>query len=456
MTAALTTRVDDRGRATAQRLATYRLGITEPSAPAPRALEIAQSVVRIGAHAGNDVVLADDTVSRIHAEIVLEAAGFRLRDLGSTNGTTVDGLRVVDVYLPPTCTVRIGRCALEFRALGAVTEVALPEEERFGELVGRSAEMRALFGTLAQVAATDFTVLVRGESGTGKERVAEAIHAASPRRGGPLVVFDCAAIPASLVESELFGHEKGAFTGAVTRRVGCLEAADGGTLFLDEVGELPLELQPKLLRALERREVRPLGATEARRVDVRFVAATHRELAEAVNAGTFREDLYYRLAVVRVRVPPLRRRREDLPLLLRHLLERATRDGERARALEARLSDGDWIRLAAHPWPGNVRELRNVVERLVAFEGDLGRALDLGERVVGRSDAATSGGDRLAVPVELAFDEDWLEQRATIHDAIERAYFTAMLRRHGDNVTHAAEAAGLDRAYFRRLAKKWR
>ena len=455
---ALTVELSTQGRALLARYATYELRITEPGRR-ERVLHVRQPSLRIGSHQSCELPLSDPGASRIHAEIALEPKGFRLRDLGSTNGTFVNGVEIIDAYLPKTATLSIGKSSLEFRALPEQIEEALPPEDGLGPLVGKSAAMLSLFQTVRRVAGSDFTVLVQGESGTGKELVAETIHAESARRAGPFVVFDCAAAPPGLIESELFGHERGAFTGAATRRSGLLEQANGGTIFLDEIGELPLELQPKLLRALEKREVRPVGGSETKKLDVRVIAATHRELAQAVNAGTFREDLYYRLAVVRVEIPPLRSRLEDLELLIPAILSRALPEAGAAEALLRQLSEATWARLRAHRWPGNVRELRNVVERMVVFAGDVNAALDPLASVAhsgGSSVAAKTEGDHIEAQVQLRLDAPWLPQKAALVEALERRYFEETLERCGGSITKAAASAQIDRAYFRRMLKKYR
>jgi transcriptional regulator of acetoin/glycerol metabolism len=296
-----------------------------------------KGALRCGAAAGNDVVLAHPTVSRVHAELEAEADGVRVRDLGSTNGTRVNGVAVGDALAAPGMTVTFGEVALAVERLGDVQE-PLSAQARFGPLVGASAPMRALFSTMEQVAASNATVLLQAESGCGKELVARALHDASPRKSGPWVVLDCAGVAPTLIESALFGHEKGAFTGANARKLGCFEEANGGTLFIDEIAELPLDQQPRLLRALESREVRRVGGNQPIPVDVRVIAATHVDLARAVNEGLFREDLYFRLAVIRLRIPPLRERLEDLPVLVRHLLVELTHDETKAEAMMSGMS----------------------------------------------------------------------------------------------------------------------
>ncbi|MGF1466659.1 MAG: sigma 54-interacting transcriptional regulator [Sandaracinaceae bacterium] len=439
-----------------RRLRAYRLEVFTPGLP-PREQEVTEARVRVGSRGGADIEVDDPKVSRLHLELRIDEHGYRLTDLGSTNGTFVDGVRALDVYLRPEARIRVGDSELRLRPLDREVEVPLADGDRFGPLLGRSVAMREVFALLARAARSDATILVEGESGTGKELVAEAVHAASPRAGGPFVVFDCAAIPADLLESELFGHERGAFTGATTRRLGRLEEADGGTLFLDELGELPLELQPKLLRALERREVRRLGGTTSRTVDVRLVAATNRDLAQAVNQGAFREDLYYRLAVVRVVLPPLRERPDDIPLLVEHLIGRALpHDPERAADLVASLSAPNLARLKAHPWPGNVRELANLIERtLVLSGGDDPVSLEpptlRGEAAAGPAEPPAGG-----VESEVDLDRPFSALKQEVVARFEAAYLRRQLARFDGNFSRAAAASSLDRMYFKRLLRKHR
>jgi transcriptional regulator with GAF, ATPase, and Fis domain len=290
--------------------------------------------------------------------------------------------------------------------------------------------MRQLFTLLERIAPTEDTVLVEGETGTGKELVAEAIHEQSQRAAGPFIVFDCSAVSEGVLESELFGHLRGAFTGAVADRLGAFEAADGGTLFLDEIGELPIQLQPKLLRAIERGEIRPVGDTNPRRIDVRIVAATNRNLADEVSRGRFREDLFYRIAVVSLRLPPLRERLDDVPLLVDHFVEQLRR-GRR----DAQVPESAQRAFRAHAWPGNVRELRNAVARSLS----LGHYAEVQPAAVGEVD--------LSVPLKVARDR--------VAEAHERAYLREALRRAGGNVTHAAEIAGVSRRFIQRAMKRY-
>ena len=403
-------------------------------------LEVERETVVAGAATGCDLVLTDPAVSSRHFELTATRAGFVLTDLGSTNGTTVEGLRVGSCRLDAATSIQIGRTRIRFSPARGSVEVPLSAADRFGSLLGGSAAMRRAFAVLERVAATDATVLLEGESGTGKELAAQSLHAASPRAEGPLVVVDCGAIPEGLVESELFGHERGAFTGADRSRQGSFEAASGGTVLLDEIGELPLAVQPKLLRVLESRRVKRVGSTGSIPVDVRVVAATNRDLAAEVAAGRFREDLYYRLAVVRVEVPPLRRRREDIPALVRHFVERLAPETGPADPFGPELL----AMLERHDWPGNVRELRNVVERLLVLP-------ELGPEALGASAREPcEEGSFMASLLSRPFHEartEWTER-------FEKVYLKGRLAASGGVVLRAAEAAGIPRQTFHRLMRK--
>jgi DNA-binding NtrC family response regulator len=319
--------------------------------------------IGIGSAPDNALVLDDHTVSRHHAEVLAVAEGFLLRDRGSTNGTFLDGHRVKEAFLTSGCQVRFGGTSMVFQP--RTEDLLVPPEsaDTCGGLLGRSLAMRQLFGVIRRVASSEVSVVLWGETGTGKEVAARAIHEASRRADGPFAVLDGSALDRDLISSELFGHEAGAFTGAVATRQGAFELAQGGTLFLDEVGELPLDLQPKLLRALEQREIKRLGGTRSIRIHCRVIAATHRDLMAMVREGRFRQDLYYRLAQVVVRIPPLRDRGEDVPLLAERFLARAAGSGQGP----TRFSPAALALLARAELPGNVRELRNVVERACAM-----------------------------------------------------------------------------------------
>ncbi|MSP61377.1 MAG: sigma 54-dependent Fis family transcriptional regulator [Myxococcales bacterium] len=392
----------------------------------------------IGTHSNNDLQLADKSVSRYHLELKLREGGLHVSDVGSTNGTFHGPARIQSVLFAGPARLRVG-LHTEIEIFPDDIAVAVPRfaGDRFGEAVGGSPAMRALFALLERAAPTEATLLLEGETGTGKELLATAVHRLSARARGPFLVVDCGALPADLIGSELFGHARGAFTGADAAKRGLIEAADGGTLFLDEIGELPIALQPQLLRVLEKREVRPLGENRAHRVSIRIVAATHRDLAAAVRAGQFREDLYFRLAVVRARVPPLRERAGDLPLLVRHLLANLGR--EDFIVPEAVLS-----RLAAHDWPGNVRELRNVIERGVTLA-----MVDLDS-----STTSEQGAPVGAVPRDV-LERPFKEAKGLLIEAFEREYLVHLLERHRGNISRAAQEAGIDRNYIHRLVKKY-
>ncbi|MEZ4436150.1 MAG: sigma-54 dependent transcriptional regulator [bacterium] len=313
--------------------------------------------------------------------------------------------------------------------------------------------MREIFAVLERVAPTDMTVLIEGESGTGKELVADAIHQHSKRERGPLVVFDCSAVAPNLIESELFGHVKGAFTGATGSRAGAFERAHGGTLFLDELGELPLDLQPKLLRALEQRQVRPVGGDRPIQIDARIVAATNRNLQKEVEAGNFRQDLYYRLAVIRVALPPLRRRVEDIPLLVRHFLGDLDL-GDR----DVQVGYDTILKLQRHKWPGNVRELRNFVERaaLLATDNRLETRYlmppSFGDT---RTEQPPEADNPTAVALaELDVDLPFKDAKARLIESFERAYWGKLLEKTGGNISAAARVAGIHRKSAEYLLKK--
>jgi transcriptional regulator with PAS, ATPase and Fis domain len=386
----------------------------------------------LGSHQSNDLVVNDTSVSRFHCELRADHEGVRIRDLGSSNGTIVDGMQVVEAWLRHGSHVRVGRTTLQFELATETNRLPIAAEREFGSLVGASALMRSTFALLQRAAASDVTVLIEGETGTGKEGAAESIHAASTRRDQPFLVLDCSAIPVNLLESELFGHEKGAFTGAASRRLGIFEAAHEGTVFLDEIGELPSDLQPKLLRVLERREIRRLGSNAHQAVDVRVVAATNRDLRSEVNAGRFRADIYFRLAVLKISMPPLRERPEDIPILVERIVDSLTTDlPTRERLLEPHFL----ARLSRCAWPGNVRELRNFLERCLVLD----EQLLPGER------AGSAGTDTIDPTVSYA------EARRRALDSFERRYLDALLRHHGGRVASAARAAGIDRVYLYRL-----
>ncbi|MFO0554452.1 MAG: sigma 54-interacting transcriptional regulator [Polyangiaceae bacterium] len=412
------------------------------SAPRGKKQEIALGVAPlvIGSDPECDVVVDDPRVSRRHCEVRREGGAVLVRDLGSKNGTFVEKIAVREAFLEPKAHVSIGSARLVLEAQRGSTHLELSRGVNFGQALGASLAMRALFANLERAAATDETIVLLGESGTGKELLARAIHDVSQRRNAPFVVFDCSAVAPTLLEAELFGYMRGAFTGAVQAHAGVFEQAHGGTLFIDELGELPGDLQPKLLRALEARQVRRIGATEWLHVDVRIVAATHRDLRARVAQKQFREDLYYRLAVVEALVPPLRDRRDDIPLLVEHFLERM----QPPRSW-ADLPPNAAEMLRAHDWPGNVRELRNTVARLLLFP----QSTPAPASSPSGQPRPNSGNDPAVFALPLR------EAREVMVEQFERAYIAAKLAEHGGNVSRAAEAMRVSRQFLHRLLERY-
>ena len=399
----------------------------------------------VGAGRECDLVLDDPQVSRRHAELALAPEGIRVRDLGSTNGTYWQGTRLTEAVVPFGSQIRIGAAAIRFLTIDAPV-ITPSERRRFGGMVGTSLAMRELFAILELAAPTDATVLLEGESGTGKEMAARALHDHSARARIPLVVVDCSAISESLIDSHLFGHVRGAFTGAEQNRKGAFVEAAGGTVFLDEIGELPLSAQAKLLRVLEARTVQPVGSDRPVPVDARVVAATHRDLARLVEEKQFRFDLFYRLAVVHVALPPLRERPDDLPELIRLFYE--------GRGVDPGPIAGDNLtRLERYAWPGNVRELRNVLERAWTMAGPGGAPFAALRLWMPSSVEAPHGaGGRVLELIDTALPfkeakERWL-------DLFERRYLEGVFATHGENISRAALHAGINRRHFRNLLRK--
>jgi len=403
-----------------------------------REKELLERVV-VGTAPSADVVLSDRAVSRLHAELEPRDDGLWVRDLGSRNGTFVEGIRVIAANVPNGTKLQLGRTEIAIRYREQPSPVELWPSAQFGGLVGASVAMRELFAKLSRIAQSSASVLIEGETGTGKELAAKALHDASPRASGPFVVIDCGALPETLLEAELFGHAKGAFTGAVTARPGAIEEAEGGTVFLDEIGELPLAMQPKLLRVLESRTIRRIGETQHRAVDVRFISATHRDLRTLANNRAFREDLYFRLAVLPLTLPPLRERPGDIPLLVEHLLSRD----------DAGVASPDLLRdLASRPWFGNVRELRNFLERATTLGAP--EALSLAASDAAKPD---EGEWRPKLP------RRWLELplrdlREQVGALVDQEYLARLLQRCDQNVAQAATMAGVNRTYLYRLLAK--
>jgi transcriptional regulator with PAS, ATPase and Fis domain len=400
-----------------------------------------RSELSIGTAEGNSLVLTDSAVSRHHCTITVTDRGFLLRDLDSTNGTFLQSFRVEAAYLEPGATITAGVTSLRFQPLDERLEEPLSAQIRFGAVLGKSVSMRRIFGLLTKIAPTDATVLLEGETGTGKGLVARTIHQESQRASGPFVVVDCGSIPPTLIESELFGYVKGAFTGATADRAGAFETAKGGTIFLDEIGELPLELQPKLLRALEERVIKRVGSQQPVGLDVRVIAATNRDLRQAVNRGSFRSDLFYRLDIMRLRIPPLRERREDVRMLVTHFFHDLSGDTSQGppRALAETLERYDW--------PGNVRELRSAVERAV-ITGD--PALWAG--LMSSDPVPPASG---ANPYEFDPSLSFRDAKAMATAGWERWFVTELMARNENNLSKAARAAKMDRSHLRQLVKRY-
>jgi len=407
--------------------------------------------VKIGTFKGCEFQLSDKTVSRTHCEIKTVEDGFILRDDGSTNGTMMDGYKVREIYLKPGTIFHVGKTALRFQPLSERIEIPLSKENRFGNVLGVSVKMREVFGVLEKIAPTDLTVLIEGETGTGKEVVARAIHQYSTRKNKAFIVVDCGAIPRNLIESELFGHEKGSFTGASEQRKGAFELASNGTIFLDELGELPIDLQPKLLRALENREIRRIGSPSPIHIDLRVIAATNRNLMEMVTNNTFREDLFFRLAVAKIRIPALRERKEDVPSLVETFLTNLSADA--AADIEGTpraftVTERGVQALMAYHWPGNVRELRNVIERAV-FLSETG-IVDVSDIMLDPRQAQGSQGGSASYDLDMPFKD----AKTKIVESFERAYLRNLLTRNKGNISRSAREAEIERKYLKDLMKK--
>ncbi|MEA2696137.1 MAG: hypothetical protein QOI66_408 [Myxococcales bacterium] len=411
-----------------------------PSAGAVHIIDLRDC--RIGKAQANDVRLADPSASRFHCVIEWTPRGLLLRDLGSTNGTQVGGCFVQSAYLSPMVPIQIGASTLRLssleRPLGAT---GLKPAEYDPRILGSSEAIQKVMSLLPRIARAGFIVLLEGETGTGKTLLAEMIHQAGPKAAAPFVSVDCGSIPPNLIESELFGHERGAFTGAAERRIGAFEAANGGTVFLDEIGELPLALQPKLLRVLEERVIKRVGGQKSINVDMKIIAATNRDLQKEVASGQFRADLYYRLDSLRIRLPPLRERREDIPGLIEKFARRVQSD------VNPNFVQKLILTLARRPdWPGNVRELRNAVEKAILL-GDVTPGLITEETERVRGLAVENGGR--------------FQSGTSFHDAKERAvaawereFLQSLLSHSAGNLSHAARVAQMDRSHLRELLRR--
>jgi DNA-binding NtrC family response regulator len=389
----------------------------------------------VGSADGNDLVLDDPTVSRYHVELSRAEHGILVVDNGSTNGTGYEGAILTRATVRPGAVLTLGKSRVRVDD-GARITLELLEGDELAGMRGRTAVMRRLMARIGKAARSETPALLIGESGTGKELVARALHEEGARKDGPFVTVDCGALSPSLVASELFGHEKGAFTGADRQHVGAFERAHGGTIFLDEIGELGADLQPALLGVLERGRFRRVGGRKEVEIDVRVVAATHRDLRAEVNSGAFRLDLYYRLAVVVLSIPALRDRPEDVPLLIEHFLREAGFSG----SISEIFSPDAMSALARHRWPGNVRELRNVVEATLA----MGEAPAL--------DTSVPGGPLAGSSADL--DRAYKDARRALLDDFEARYVARLLERTGGNVSAAAREAQMDRTYLIKLIQR--
>ncbi|HHH29834.1 MAG TPA: FHA domain-containing protein [Polyangiaceae bacterium] len=407
-----------------------------------RVVTVDHEILSVGTADRNDLVVSDHAVSRYHLELVRLDRGVRVVDLGSTNGTFVANVQLERGVVQPGSVLTIGQTRLNVRG-GEQTTVPLYDKDHFGGLLGRTPVMRRLMARLAKVATKDVAVLLIGESGTGKEVIARALHEGSARADGPFVTVDCGALSPHLVATELFGHERGAFTGAERTHQGAFELADGGTLFLDEIGELPKELQSYLLGAIERRMVRRVGGESDLEVDVRIVSATNRDLRSEVNAGRFRLDLFHRIAVASFQVPPLRERPDDIPLLVERFLSEID-----PRATLDEVAPADVLaRLAHHGWPGNVRELRNLVEASLA----MGETLEIGDDSL----AATTPDTVLSMAtLDRLAGLTYRNARRTVVEAFERGYLTRLLERTQGNVSQAAREARMNRSHLSEVVNR--
>lgn len=397
--------------------------------------------IYVGASDLCDLTLSDRTVSRRHLRLEPSPVGVLARDEQSRNGTWLGEARIREAELAVGQTLRVGSSVLRLEAElkpGAEQEAPaeLPHVTSFGRFVGAATVLQPTYDQLRRAAASDVTVLIEGESGSGKELLAEALHERSERAEGPFVVVDCGSLPSTLVESELFGHERGAFSGASEQRAGAFEQAEGGTVFLDEIGELPLSMQTRLLRVLDRRQIKRVGSSQWISVNTRFLAATNRNLEREVEESRFRLDLFHRLSAVLIRVPPLRERLSDLELLVREI--------EASLPVEEPLDKEALQRMRSYNWPGNVREVRNYVERAHLL-GDTANSAS--PWAVEKSKDTVPPSLREIAGAGLPFRQ----ARAQILGLFIQAYTDSMLERHDGNVSAAARSAGVARRHFQRL-----
>lgn len=413
-----------------------------------------KKTIKVGKRADNDIVINDRTVSRDHFEIqVNDNNQYVLKDMNSTNGTTINGMKVKEAFLSQGDLIEVGESKIEFQTYDENVQIEPSAKNEFGDMVGKSKKMRQIFGILERISPSQATVIIEGETGTGKELIARAIHDNSLRKDKPFVVFDCSAVSPNLIESELFGHTKGSFTGANKDRMGAFEAANGGTIFLDEIGELSLDLQPKLLRALEQREIKRVGSTKTIQLDVRVLSATNRNLKDEVKNGQFREDLYYRLSVVKIGAPPLRERLEDIPLIVEKILSAARFNKKPDGTFYVTRVEDDALKiLQRYQWPGNVRELNNIIERAVSFSEN---GVIKGAHLQFVFSEAESGEEATVRLQNIDMEKPFKEAKAQVVESFEKEYLQELLDRNNGNVSKASREAKIDRKHLRNLLIKY-
>jgi transcriptional regulator with GAF, ATPase, and Fis domain len=408
----------------------------------------------IGSSDSCDLQLQDTAVSRKHCIINSDGHTFSIQDTNSTNGSFLCELRIMHAYLTPGSELRLGNTRLLFSPALELADIPLSQNNHFGSAIGASDAMRRIFYLAESYAPTDATIMLTGETGTGKEIFAEEIHKHSKRADKPFVVIDCTSISRDIVESELFGHIKGAFTGATSDRPGAFESADGGTVFLDEIGELPQELQPKLLRVLEKREIKRVGSNEVRKIDVRIICATNRNIQKEINDGNFREDLYYRLSVVNIELPPLREHKEDIPLLAETFMNRLHNANAHD---EIQDFDNAMKALMRYDWPGNIRELRNLVDRAYYH---IQKPVDIlmcqqGDIFLKQTCSAQNSNEENSSSNSVDTTKPFKDEKNRLIDDFERQYIKELLARNNGNVSKSAREADIERAYLQRLIKKY-
>lgn len=406
-----------------------------------REFVMTRSVFSIGSGINNDLSIADTTVSKHHCELVIDDKGLKVIDLGSTNGTSIEGVRVTSARLAPNTEIQLGKTRIIVPVVAEKQDMPVSTREQFGACIGRSPVMRHVFYLAENAAPTDATVLITGEMGSGKEELAEELHNFSLRKDKPFIVIDCASLTPDRAERELFGAVD-ADTGDV--QTGAFDLADGGTLFLDEIDALPLDVQPLLLRVMDKMETRRIGESEPHKINVRLIFATQKNLAQEVQQGKFREDLFYRISVARIDIPPLRRRKEDIPLLLKSIIMRLHGSDELRQWAE---QDGTISVLKRYDWPGNVRELRNLVER-IHYSGHY--PLDLTAFLQSHKNSEVSEPEMI-----FTADRPFKDAKNELIEEFERKYLSDLLTRNAQNISKSARIAGIERAYLQRLIRKY-